>query len=295
MRILNFGSLNIDHVYTLPHFVAPGETIAAKTFSTHFGGKGHNQSIAFARAGATIFHAGCVGPNGTDITQNLAATGVQTQFVQTVSEVTGHALIQVEDSGQNAIIVYAGANGTVTPPFVDSVLENFGPEDRLVLQNEISCLPYLLTKAAERGIPVVFNPSPFGDEIAGYPLAHVDTFAVNEIEGAALAGETEPVKICESIFRQYGAKTLLTLGANGAAYYDGNAFVFQPAINPAKVVDTTAAGDTFTGYFFTMLFNGQTPAKALKVAAAASAITISRLGAASSIPTWAEVKAATES
>ncbi|MFV0413751.1 MAG: ribokinase [Oscillospiraceae bacterium] len=289
MRILNFGSLNLDHVYTVDHFVTPGETTGALGYTIYFGGKGHNQSIALARAGADVWHAGRIGADGESIYSHMKENGVKVDYTTPSQKATGHAIIQVDKNGQNAIIVYPGANGDIDAAYAGEVLQNFGRGDTMLVQNEISNLPCVIKKAKERGMRIILNPSPITPAILECPLEFVDVFVVNEVEGEALSGEKDGEKMIAALTRQYPhAEILLTLGKNGAIFASGGQRTFQP-IYDSPVVDTTAAGDTFTGYFITWYLGGKTAAEALSAATMASAIAVSRPGAAASIPTKAEV------
>lgn len=292
MRILNFGSLNLDNVYQLKHFVQPGETITSEHYAVHLGGKGHNQSVAMSKAGVSVWHAGMIGGEGEALRSNLQKWNVNTDYLQTSGNPTGHSVIQVDSAGQNAIFIYQGANGAITEEFAREVLASFEAGDYLILQNEISSISEIMTLAHERGMKIILNPSPFNEKIGTYPLKYVNLFVVNEIEGAALTGKTQPEVICDSIRSQYpDAAVLLTLGAEGAVFCDGQNFVRQPA-QAAEVVDTTAAGDTFLGYFLAWLVTGEPVEEALRAASIASCIAISRPGAATSIPEKHEVLAA---
>lgn len=289
MRILNFGSLNLDHTYRLDHLVLPGETISAESYTVYCGGKGHNQSIALARAGADVCHAGLVGADGGRIHDSLEGSGVDIRHLRTVDTPTGHALIQVDKEGQNSIIVYAGANGKIDAAYAEQVLRAFGDDDYLLLQNEISGMPEIMELAHRRGLRIVLNPSPCNEALMRCPLEHVWMFVVNELEGESMSGQTEPKAICEAICARYpGASVLLTLGDKGSLYYAAGKEIRQPP-HPADVVDSTAAGDTFTGYFLAWLLRGADIQDALKAASVAASIAISRPGAAVSIPARAMV------
>lgn len=289
MKILNFGSLNIDMTYTMDHFVRPGETQAALKLESFCGGKGLNQSIAAAQAGATVYHAGKVGPDGAMLTDRLAEGGVNTQYISYSSGPSGHAIIQVDSSGQNCIILYGGANQEITPDDVDEVLRNFDEGDLLLLQNEISCLPYLLRRAAEKGMVIALNPSPISPDLVATDLSMVQYFLLNELEGRELTGAQEPEAICQALLQKYpGCRVVLTLGERGAVYTDGKE-TCSHGIYKVNVVDTTAAGDTFTGYFLACITEGMAPETALEKASKASGLAVSRPGASDSIPTRAEV------
>ena len=292
MKILNFGSLNIDNVYSVPYFVRPGETLSSTSLSHFCGGKGLNQSVAFAKAGANVFHAGCIGPDGKMLTDMLLQNGVDTSFVKTLeNEVTGHAVIQVNSDGENCILLHGGANQRVTEQLVTEVLCAFGKSDAVILQNEINNLDCIIKQAKKRGVVTVLNPSPFNGIITALDLSLIDYLIINETEGKEISGKTQSDDILDTLLERFpDMKIVLTLGKDGAVYADSGERCFQPIIE-SPVVDTTAAGDTFTGYFFTALFEGKAPRDALYIATAASSIAVSRAGAAVSIPERAEVEA----
>ena len=286
MRVLNFGSLNIDNVFSVQEFVRPGETLAAKSFSRGAGGKGLNQSIALARAGVSVVHAGKIGPDGIFLKETLSSDGVDVSFVDvSPNEFTGSAMIQVSSSGENCIILYGGANQNISREQINRAFESFSSEDILLIQNEISSLDVIMQKAAQKGMRIFFNPAPMADNVFELPLDLVDTFIVNEIEGAMLARCENDV--LPSLRQKYqAANILLTLGSRGAFYLAKGEVepIFSPACNVEKVVDTTAAGDTFTGYFISGIIRGLIPADALLLASQAAALCISSPGASSSIP-----------
>ena len=291
MKVLSFGSLNLDYVYAMDHFVEPGETTAASGRSIHRGGKGLNQSVALAQAGAETYHAGRIGTDGTMLKDWLTVKGVDVSLLETDTGIpTGHAIIQVVPSGQNSIIILAGTNGSITEAFVDEMLTHFEPGDLMLLQNETSCRDYAIEKAAEKGMKVAINPSPMTDELASSPaLKHVSYFILNEIEGKAVTGETDPDVICKKMKEMFpDGIVVLTLGGDGAISYDG-VNRYSHGIYPVKAVDTTAAGDTFAGYFLATLAAGETAQTALQRASKAAAIAVTRPGASDSIPTLEEV------
>jgi ribokinase len=289
MRILNFGSINIDRVYRVPHIVRPGETLSGTSLSTFAGGKGNNQSIALARAGTPVFHAGAVGPDGAWIVRDLQSAGADVQFVRTVTEPTGHAIIQVADSGENSIVLFPGANRTVTPQVIRDTIAHFGKGDILLLQNEINAIPEIMEAAHKAGMRIWFNPAPFDNAVADYPLPLVDCLIVNEIEAAGLAATGTAGPAMDSLARQFPrADILMTLGSRGATLRHGTREWSVPA--PAvKAVDTTAAGDTFIGYYAAASLRNHSPEQCLVLACKAAAIAVTRRGAAASIPEAREV------
>ncbi len=290
MKILNFGSLNIDHVYNVNSFLVAGETAASLGYIKNPGGKGLNQSIALARSGGDVYHAGFIGAEGTFLKELLDSEKVNTEFVCVTDDPTGHAIIQVDKNGENCILVYGGANKCITPEFVDKAIGSFAEGDILLIQNEICQIGYIIDAAKKKGMKIVFNPSPVTDDIASYPLQNVDMFILNEIEGAAIASETCPDKILCSLIEKFPkAEFVLTLGKKGSVYGKGDIRIEQNAYE-AKAVDTTAAGDTFTGYFLSSISKGMEIKDALDLASRASAIAVTIAGAAQSIPRLNEVQ-----
>jgi len=289
MKVLNFGSLNLDLVYQMPHFIRAGETLSSTSFSRSVGGKGLNQSVALAKAGADITHAGMIGEDGLMLRDFLAENGVDTSLVRVVDQPSGHAVIQVEPAGNNCIFLYGGANQCITEAFIAEALSSFGEGDLLVLQNEINFIDRIISAAYEKGMQVVLNPSPIADNLKNLPLEKISWFILNEVEGAELSGETEADKIIERLLQLYPhAKIVLTLGGDGSMYADQEKRFRQSAYR-VQAVDTTAAGDTFTGFFFAAVASGVKVEEALKRASKASSISVTRPGAAASIPTLDEV------
>lgn len=292
MKILDFGSLNIDHVYHLKHLVREGETLSSDTYRKNAGGKGLNQAIALARAGCRVYFAGAVGKDGLFLKEYLESFGVDTTRLKTLDEPTGHAIIQVDEEGRNSIILYGGANRKITDEMIDQALDGFEPGDYILLQNEISGLSGIMKKAAQKGLRIALNPSPISPALLNAPLDVVNCFLLNEVEGADLTGENEPDKILDALLSRYPAcRAVLTLGEKGSIYADKNTRARQDAVR-VRAVDTTAAGDTFTGYFLSSMLLGEPVARSLYTAAVASAIAVSRPGAGASIPARAEVLSA---
>ena len=292
MKLLDFGSLNIDHTYQLPHLVRPGETLASDSYHKSEGGKGFNQAVALAKAGQEVYLAGAIGQDGLFLRDYLQELGVHTEHLCVLDAPTGHAMIQLDTEGQNCIILFGGTNGMITEAMIDEVLADFGAGDYLLLQNEISHVDSILRAAHAKGMHIILNPSPMSPELLTWPLELVEWFILNEIEGADITGKTQPEEMLDELLRRYPAcHVVLTLGERGSVYADATQRIDQSIVT-AHTVDTTAAGDTFTGYFIHALLQGEAIQQALKTAACASAITVSRPGAGRSIPTAAEVQAA---
>ena len=283
-KILNIGSLNLDYVYAVPHFVEAGETLLSSRRDVFAGGKGLNQTVAAARAGAEVCHGGAVGADGDMLLDLLRDAGADVSAVARVDVPTGHAVIQVTPQGENAILILGGANRAVSPETVGIALEKVGPGDILLLQNEINGLDHIIRRAAQKGLRILFNPAPMEEAVKDLPLELLDTLIVNEGEGKALAGDMDALKAAYP-----NQKILLTQGSRGASLWTGSELIFQPAF-PVKAVDTTAAGDCFLGYYAAALAENLPYAAALRLAAAASALSVQRQGAAPSIPLRGEVE-----
>lgn len=289
MKILNFGSMNYDYVYQVDHIMRPGETQASRDLKLFCGGKGLNQSIALAKAGAEVYHAGTVGEEGQELLAVCGKYGVNTELIRKVPGRSGHTIIQVDRHAQNCILLYGGANRKQSREHMDEVLSHFGEGDLLLLQNEINDLDYLIEQAWKKKLKIILNPSPFDENLNACDLKKISVFMMNETEGAQITGEQEPDRILKKMREEYPeAVTVLTLGEQGAVYQNRDLLIRQPAVS-VSATDTTAAGDTFTGYFAAGLTKGRTPQEIMKICAAAASITVTRAGAAESIPEAAEV------
>ncbi len=289
MKVLNFGSCNIDRVHTVDHVCRVGETIASQSVEIFPGGKGLNQSVALSRAGADAYHAGRIGKDGVFLKELLQENGVNTEYLSVGDALTGYAMIQVEKSGNNCIVLFAGSNRQVTETQVDRVLDDFAEGEYIVLQNEISCVPYIIDKAYKKGMKIVFNPSPFCEDLLKIDYRKIAYLIVNETEAAQFSGKQTEEEFLQFIKENYpNLHIVLTLGSRGSIYAYKDSYISQKATK-VKAVDTTGAGDTFLGFFTAEIANGSTPETALLMASTASGIAVSRKGAATSIPTREEV------
>lgn len=296
MKILSFGSLNIDYVYSVPHFVKKGETLSAKELNVYTGGKGLNQSIALARAGVETYQAGAIGTDGMFLLEQLKEAGVKTDLVKILDDVrTGNAIIQNDDEGDNCIVLFGGANQAITKEQVDEVFKDFTNEDYLLIQNEINELSYIVEKAKEEGMKIILNPSPMNEKIMKLPLDQIDYFILNEVEAMQILEMDKPEEIDGKYIasllheRFKDATIVLTLGSEGSVCISDDEYVEQ-SIYKVKAIDTTAAGDTYTGYFIAGILNGKTIKESMDIASKASAIAVTRQGAAPSIPVLEEVE-----
>ncbi len=294
MKILNFGSMNLDYVYQVDHFVSPGETLSAGSRTVKPGGKGLNQSIALARAGVPVWHAGCLGAGGEPLADLLAENGVDTSLLQPVDEMQGHTVIQVNPDGENCILLYGGSNRCVTEEQIDRTLASFSPGDWLIMQNEINMPGTIVDKAYARGMQIILNPSPFDAKLQDVDFGKLSWILINEVEAEQMTGTQDPGQAWAELNRRLpGISAVITLGSHGSiAFARGSAgieIVRQDAVN-VRAVDTTAAGDTFSGYFIAGLAAGKPLRECMAQAALAAAVSVTRAGAADSIPRQEELE-----
>ena len=291
-KLVNLGSLCVDHVYGVPNITSAGETVASGSHAVFPGGKGLNQSLAAARAGASVVHAGCVGGDGRWLRDELANAGVDVSLVREADTSSGHAVIQVNPQGENAIVIAGGANRVLTAADREAAFARCGPDDWLLLQNEINDLESVLAEARAAGCRVAFNVAPVDGREKGYDLGGVGLLILNEVEAAALAGTSEPDAALELLCGRYpSCDVVITLGRDGLRYGlgegrgegRGDARLRLDAF-AAEAVDETAAGDAFVGYLMAALLEGRAMPEALVLGSAAGALAVTRAGAASSIP-----------
>lgn len=287
--IFNLGSVNIDHVYHVPHLVRPGETLASTGYARGAGGKGFNQSVALARAGAAVVHIGCTGQDGRWLRAILADEGVHCTHLLEVSEATGHANIQLVPGGENAIVLHPGANRAIAANQVEEALKSACPGDWFLCQNETSLVPESMRAAKAAGLKTAYNAAPADRGISSQALAHADILIVNETEASEL-GKGSSIEENLRLIREKHPRmhVIATLGADGVVWSGPE--IFLKAIPPAcRVVDTTAAGDTFAGYCLAALLEGLPPAEALALGCRAAALCVSRKGSSCSIPSKWEI------
>jgi len=281
MTIYNLGSINIDHVYRLRALPRPGETLLARSYDRGLGGKGANQSIAAARAGADVVHIGAMGMGDDWVPERLAAAGIEVSAILRLpGEATGHAIILVDENGENSIVLHGGANLALPEDMASRPA--FARGDILLMQNETNLQARTAARARQAGARVIYSAAPFSIGALREMLPHISILAVNGIEARdtfAAFGEELPVE-----------GLLITRGAEGAEFRDlrqGRVW-HQPAF-PVRAVDTTGAGDCFAGWFAAGLARDETPQDALRHAAAAAALQVTRHGAGNAMPDRAEV------
>lgn len=294
-KLVNLGSLCVDHVYRVAALVGAGETLASASHRVFPGGKGLNQSLAAARAGVEVLQFGCVGDDGQMLLEILRDAGVDTGGVRTLSaETSGHAVIQVNDRGENGIVIAGGTNRMLTDVDWQAALSSLESGDWLLLQNEINSLEEILGLAGDTPGRVAFNVAPVDGREQNYDLTSVDLLIVNEVEARALLGsatiERSDRAVAEALAVAHpGMDVVLTCGRNGLVYARGDDITHLPAF-AVTAVDETAAGDAFIGYLLAELIAGETIADALRVGSAAGALAVTIAGAASSIPEQSAVR-----
>lgn len=290
MKILNFGSLNIDIFFRVENIVKPGETISAKSIEKRPGGKGLNQSVALSKSFENVYHAGSAGDDGVFLIDYLKSENINTKYIKKSDKLTGNAIIQVDDKGENSIVLYKGANFDNDKKFIDEVLDNFDKDDILLLQNEISSMKYLIDKAYEKGMKIVLNPSPITDEIKEFDFNKIDLLLVNEIESKDIANKDNIDESINYFMATYpNINLIVTLGSKGSIFVNKNEKIKQEGIK-VESVDSTGAGDTFTGFFVSYFYQGKNVRDCLKFASLASALSVTKSGASISIPSLCDVK-----
>jgi ribokinase len=284
MTIWNLGSINADYVYALPHLPSPGETLAARSLTTGLGGKGANMSAACARAGGKIEHIGALGPEGAWMSDRLRAFGVGTAHIATLDSPSGHAIIAVEEGGENLILLFPGTNRHIPPAHIEAALTQARSGDWFLTQNETNHQTEAARLAKSRGLRVAYAAAPFDPAAVQAMLPHADFLILNEIEADQLRHATG------TPLGELGvADVIVTLGAEGCLWFhDGREESF-PALRVTPV-DTTGAGDTFTGYVLAALDEGKPMPDAIRLATRAAALKVTRHGAADAVPTRQEAE-----
>jgi ribokinase len=284
MKILNFGSINKDLVYNVEDFVKPGETISSRDYGLYLGGKGLNQSVAISKSGSEVYHAGCINKSDHSIISDLKKWGVNTDYINKIDEATGHAIIQINQDGENSIIIHGGANNCVEKDQIDMVLSNFNEGDYILLQNEINSVNEIIEKAHKKGLRIFFNPAPYSSAVNNYSIEKVNTLIYNETEGQRLSGKKDDNEIIKTLSNKYpNTRQILTLGERGSIYsFDKN--TIKVKAESVKTIDSTAAGDTYIGYYISSLSKKISVEQSMKIASQAASIATTIVGGANSIP-----------
>lgn len=285
MAIWNLGSINADFVYSVPHVPAPGETLASTGRQMFLGGKGTNMSVAAARAGARVNHIGAVGDDGRWAVERLLEYGVDTRNITVIGIETAQAIIMVDLHGENSIVLHPGANAEIPQATLQAALSEAETGDWLVIQNETNLQRTAASLGKKLGLQVAYAAAPFDAERVQAVLPYLDFLILNAVEAEQLAQATGqspadlPVR-----------DVIVTLGSEGADWYGAEGKQHFPAIRVTPV-DTTGAGDTFTGYVLAGLDRGMPMAQAIAQATKAGALMVMRHGTADVIPDLSEVQA----
>lgn len=289
MKVLCFGSANLDHVYKVDHFTVPGETQGCLEYDIKCGGKGVNQAIAMALAANDTYFAGIIGSDGGLLKDALVDKGVHIDYMKISNKPTGHAIIEVDQSGQNHILLYGGTNKEIDFEYIDEVLSHFSKGDIVVLQNEINNVPYIIERCYEKEMKIFFNAAPYDIAVKNYPIEKVTWLVVNETEGAALSNEEDYEKIIQTLKQKYPhTHILFTMGKEGSRVLTDKEDIKVEALK-VNAVDTTGAGDTYIGYFVRGIVEEMPLLETAQMATKASAIAVTRFGAVDSIPNYEEV------
>lgn len=289
MKVLCFGSANLDHVYKVDHFTVPGETQGCLEYNIKCGGKGVNQAIAMALAANDTYFAGIIGSDSGLLKDALVDKGVHIDYMKISNKPTGHAIIEVDQSGQNHILLYGGTNKEIDFEYIDEVLSHFSKGDIVVLQNEINNVPYIIERCYEKEMKSFFNAAPYDIAVKNYPIEKVTWLVVNETEGAALSNEEDYEKIIQTLKQKYPhTHILFTMGKEGSRVLTDKEDIKVEALK-VNAVDTTGAGDTYIGYFVRGIVEEMPLLETAQMATKASAIAVTRFGAVDSIPNYEEV------
>ena len=289
MKVLCFGSANLDHVYKVDHFTVPGETQGCLEYNIKCGGKGVNQAIAMALAGNDTYFAGIIGSDGGLLKDALVDKGVHIDYMKISNKPPGHAIIEVDQSGQNHILLYGGTNKEIDFEYIDEVLSHFSKGDIVVLQNEINNVPYIIERCYEKEMKIFFNAAPYDIAVKNYPIEKVTWLVVNETEGATLSNEEDYEKIIQTLKQKYPhTHILFTMGKEGSRVLTDKEDIKVEALK-VNAVDTTGAGDTYIGYFVRGIVEEMPLLETAQMATKASAIAVTRFGAVDSIPNYEEV------
>jgi ribokinase len=282
--IWNLGSINIDNFYEVSHLPAAGETLAAHSYGFGLGGKGANMSVAAARAAARVSHIGAIGADGRWTRERLMEYGVDTPHIAQVKGPTGHANILIDRRGENSIVLFQGANSQLTEAIIGAALTGASPKDFLLMQNETNGQEYAAATARSLGLRVAYAAAPFDAGALTRLAGRIDLLILNEVEAAQLDAGAGPA------LGMLGVQDMIvTLGEKGCKWISDKGEKHFEAY-PAEAVDTTGAGDTFTGYLVAGLDRGMPMDVAVDLALKAGAMMVERRGTADVIPDLKEIQ-----
>ncbi|MEP5631311.1 MAG: ribokinase [Tateyamaria sp.] len=287
MAVWNLGSINVDNVYRVPHLPTAGETLSAKNYSQGLGGKGANMSVAMSRAAARVVHIGAAGKDGTWAVERLLEYGVDTRHISLLADqATGHANISVAQDGENQIVLFPGANRAITDDMIGAALSDAAAGDILVMQNETNGQLQAAKMAKQLGLRVVYAAAPFDPDAVAQLMPFTDLLVLNAVEAEQLIGALKQE------LTELGVDSIVvTLGGDGCKWLDVSTGTetHLPAI-PVTSIDTTGAGDTFTGYLVAGLDRGMPMLQALGLATQAGALMVTRMGTADVIPDLKDIE-----
>lgn len=290
MKILCVGSLNIDHVYSVDHIVSKGETIQSIQYNKYPGGKGLNQAVALSKVSNNVYMYGYIGENSDILINQLNNSIINTKYIIKTNHDTGHALIQVDKSGDNSIVVFPGANHQFDYEVTKKVISEFNEGDYLILQNEINGIDQVIDLGKKQKMKIVLNPSPYSSIITKDLLQNINYLILNQKEAIKILGSSNPKEIINSeLVSKTNINIILTLGENGAYNINKDSIIFQEAF-VVNVIDTTCAGDTFLGFFIGTMINTSNLKESLYTASKAASICIQHKGACISIPEIKDLK-----
>lgn len=284
MAIWNLGSINVDTVFSLPHMPSPGETLSSTARNVFLGGKGTNMSVAAARASAIVHHIGAVGDDGEWTVDRLMEYGVDTRFIARVDEDTAQAMIMVDPKGENIVILHPGANVAIPQAILQEAMAEAQTGDWLLIQNETNLQRTAATLGKQMGLQVAYAAAPFDADRVKAVLPYLNLLFLNAVEAAQLEQATGKRP------QDLGVRdVIITLGGDGADWFGPEGHRHFDAV-PVTPVDTTGAGDTFTGYVLAGLDRGHPMAQAINLATRAAALMVTRHGTADVIPDLKELE-----
>lgn len=290
MHIINIGSLNIEHIYHVPDLPQSGQRSYCNHYQRLPGGKGYYQSIAMARAGATVWHVGFIGSDGKFVRKSLQQNNVNTRYTHKTEQLTGQEHIYLTPNGDNTKVRYMGTNSCFEPHFLTSLFKQLPAEQLVLVQNEINDIPRIFELIKSHNLNLTFHPAPFTPAVLDYPLELVDTLIFNLRTGQKLTQQDSPEKILQDLMSRYPNMALvLTLGAQGAWYVDQHQKIKVPG-DPVQAIDESQAGNTFVGYFLAQKLKKQPIESCIKIACRASALCVTRAGKSATIPYLTEIK-----
>jgi len=291
MKILSFGSINIDYIYHVDEFVKKGETLPCKKLEKILGGKGVNQAIAISFAGSdNVYLVGKIGLQDSWLINDIEKYGVNTSMIKKEDAPSGHAIIQMNKDGDNSIITFGGANKMITRADIENIFSYFGNGDFLIIQNELNLTDEIIEAGHKRGMKIFINASPIDDKIHNYPLQYIDYVIANDVEAEMLTNEFNLKDILKGMRSKFPkALIVITLGSEGVICLDRNDKEYKISSPKVVPVATTSAGDTFAGYFVASVAANRMIEESLKLACKAAALCVARPGTTNSIPRIDEV------